>query len=239
MAHRRPSGLFELDTVKDRDSPCTKKPQDQIIQQSWDPWPVKRFVKNDVFWNAQRLVREYNSRSITQCKNITLLPASGNIPLQQRGSVNFRLYSFRSPHTPPMKVHLWQTSRAEVMARQGSQTSPLADLMESFGGAARKLQTHGVCDHYLCWKDKTITANWLNGFPKRLHATIHERWWRFNGFLFFKLPPELREQILWSIMEPVAEPFGAICSRLGLPHQGKPKRHALTHPSVRLALVTR
>ena len=113
--------------VRDWESP-TVKAQRQAQGLAWDPWPVKHTVDTDVFSAAQTLVRNHNTRCITCSQQVTLLPASGNFPNLQGGSLERGLFSIRSACTLPVKIHVWQTPGAKVMARKGLQTAALATV---------------------------------------------------------------------------------------------------------------
>lgn len=114
MASRMPSDPTEqFYAVCDWDNP-TVKAQRQAQGLAWDPWPVQHTVDTDVFSAAQTLVRNHNSRCITCSQQITLLPASGNYPNLQGGSLDRCLYSLRFPYALPVKIHIWQTPGAKM-----------------------------------------------------------------------------------------------------------------------------
>ncbi|MCJ1453453.1 hypothetical protein MMC28_003800 [Mycoblastus sanguinarius] len=117
--------------LRDRHSLSVREAQRRPSGMAWDPWPVKNFKKDSLFYAAQELVRVRNSKCIKiwtdqeptrDCKarqidictekatvrhQVTLLPASGNIAGIQGGSLNVPLYSLRSANTLPIRVHLW------------------------------------------------------------------------------------------------------------------------------------
>lgn len=194
--------------LHDWDSPEVHKFQRQAQCLSWDPWPVKHTVSNHVFSAAQNLVRIHNARCITCSQKITLLPASGNNVHQQGGSVDRGLYSLRSPSALPVKMHIWQTPGAKIMASKGLQTAPLTGILASFGNLKKtNIRACDICKHYRCWKSRSISKQWLECVPTRLHRTVHERWWSFNGFPFLRLPFELREMVTRVVIGPYAEPW--------------------------------
>lgn len=165
----------------------------------WDPWPVKlkHTVNDDILSAAQVLVRIHNTGCITCSLQITLLPASGNIPNRQGGSADRGLYSLRSPSELPVRIHIWQPPGAKIMASKGLQTAALTVILASFGSLKkRNIKPSDICKHYRCWKSRLISKKWLESVPSQLHRIVHERWWSFNGSSFLKLPLELREMIV-------------------------------------------
>lgn len=214
------------------------KAQRQAQGLAWDPWPVKHTVDIYVFAAAQTLVRNHNARCITCSQQITLLPASGNYPNLQGGSWDRRLYSIRSPSALPVKLHIWQTPGAKVMASKGLQTAALTTILASFGSLRNStLKACDICKHYQCWKSRSISKKWLKSVPTQLHQTVQERWWDFNGFPFLSLPFELREMILRLNNGSLVEPWRRLNSnplrRL------KAVRPPFSNPNLSLACVSK
>ncbi|CAF9940893.1 hypothetical protein IMSHALPRED_002212 [Imshaugia aleurites] len=198
------------------DSPAVKKAQRQAQSLVWNPWPVNHTVIDKVFSAAQTLVRIHNDKCITCSQRITLLPASGNDPYLQGGSENRGLYSIRSPSALPVKIHIWQTPGAKIMSSQGLRTAALTSILASFGNLKKdNMNACDICKHYRCWKSRSITKKWLQHVPTRLHHTVHERWWAFNGFSFLSLPFELREMVLRINIGPLVEPWRQVISNSG------------------------
>ncbi|CAD6589640.1 MAG: hypothetical protein ASARMPREDX12_003911 [Alectoria sarmentosa] len=203
MADRTPSVPSEkFYAIHDWDS-LEVKARRQAQGLVWDPWPVKlkHTVNDDILSAAQVLVRIHNAGCITCSHQVTLLPASGNNPNQQGGSADRGLYSLRSPSELPVRIHIWRTPGAKIMASKGLQTAALTVILASFGSLKmRNIKASDICKHYRCWKSRLICKKWLESVPTQLHRTVHERWWSFNGFFFLKLPLELREMIVRMII---------------------------------------
>lgn len=199
--------------LRDWDSLEVKKAQRQSQGVVWDLWPVKYPVNKNVYSAAQTLVRIHNAKCITCSQKITLLPASGNTLDQQGGSAHRGLYSLRSPSKLPVKVHIWQTPGAKIMASRGLQTAELNVVLASFGRLEmNNIKASDICKHYGCWKSRLISKKWLDCVPAQLHRTVHERWWSFNGFPFLRLPFELREMIVRMVIGPSAKPWRGVFS---------------------------
>ncbi|KAL2047756.1 hypothetical protein ABVK25_011368 [Lepraria finkii] len=107
MTGPKPTDPFErFCAIKDRQSTAAKKAQrsDELV---WDPWPVRNVQKDAILEAAKKIVRQQNSKCINICTDkIVLLPASGNIPGVQSGSLETPLYSIRSPEFLPVRIHL-------------------------------------------------------------------------------------------------------------------------------------
>lgn len=196
-------------------------PQDMVC----DPWPVTKFgYRKDAVWEAaQVLVRARNAELIKACSNvIILLPASGEVPGVQGGSLERPLYSLRPPNMEPFKIHLWQIpavntwnritwswniAQGKIMVRRGQKSEPLTHLLKTLGVSKGEAKMSDLCNHFRCWRSLNTAGEWLNEFPKHLRELVYRRWWSFNGFHFLKLPPELREIILTFAVAPIAIPF--------------------------------
>ena len=223
--------------VRDWDSRIVKA-QRQAQGLAWDPWPVKHSFDTFVFAAAQTVVLSHNARCITCSQHITLLPASGNYPNLQGGSWDRRLYSIRSPSALPIKVHIWQTPGAKVMASKGLQTAALTTILASFGSLRNDtLKPCDICKHYRCWKSRSISKKWLQYVPTQLHQTIRERWWAFNGFPFLSLPFELREMILILNIGSLVEPLRRL--NMNPLRRLKAVRPHFSNPNLSLASVSK
>ena len=231
------------ESISTKDNRCLS--QDTVS----DPWPVtKTNGRRDTVLRAARvLVRARNSELVNECGNaITLLPASGPVSGHQGGSPERSLYSLRSPKIAPFKIHLWQTPAVRIwseanfswittagttMVRQGPKSEPFTHLLKTLGASKSEAKEADLCNHFRCWRFLDTREGWLNEYPKHLHGVVYERWWRFNGFRFLDLAPELREIVLIFAVGPSAVPFARLCPVI--------RDTQLPSPNMRLSLVNK
>lgn len=175
----------------------------------WDPWPVKKFRPTKLFRAADGLIRQRNEESVDKFLNkIVLLPASNSVAFMHGGTDSTELYSIRSPSQLPSRIHLWQTSSGEIMARKGIRTIKLVQLIETF----EVTSSTGRCPFYDFWESLQLDEKFLNYLevPDHLRPEFHKRWWSIHVFPLLELPAELRVMVLKYAIGHIAEPYGHV-----------------------------